>query len=83
MLLEVTQAHFGGSDLDVAFVGVGEEFGRAKDRVDHRADEGEDRRGGGAADQEGVGDAAAGIDEREDDQGEPDRDQAEDRESDD
>lgn len=83
MLFEVPQANLGGSDFDIALVGVGQEFGRAKDRVDDRADEWEERGGGCAADQERIGDPPTGVGEGEDDQGQPDCDQAEDRKGDD
>lgn len=70
-------------DLGLALADVLEELRRTQDRVDERADKGEERSGSGAADQERIGDAAAGVGEGVDDRGEIDRDHAEDREGDD
>ena len=81
-VFEVPQPHLGPLMSVSRSRDVLEELRRTKDRVDERADEGEERSGSGAADQEGVGDPATGVGEGEDDEGDPDRDQHQDGQSD-
>jgi hypothetical protein len=58
--------------LDLALAGVGEELRRAQDRVDDRADEGDERGRGGRRDEDRVGDTAPCVGPRPIDEGQPD-----------
>src|SRR5437773_2627635 len=58
--LELPDPKLRGADLELALVRVVEELGRAEDRVDDRADVGEERRRGGAGDEHLVADPASG-----------------------
>jgi hypothetical protein len=77
LLAQLAHPQLRGFDLQFALVGVLEELGRADDRVDGRADEGEERGDRRAADQERVGDPAARVEEGVDDQRQPEDDQQE------
>ena len=74
-VLERRQPGLGCCDLQLALAHVLEVLGRTHDQVDDRADEREQRRGGGAADQQRVGDAPARVGEGPVHQREPDNDE--------
>ena len=76
-VVKLCQARLGGLDLQLALAHVREVLRRAHDRVDDRAHEREQRRGGGTADQHRVGDAPPGVRVGPVDQREPDDDQEE------
>jgi hypothetical protein len=79
LVVEVGQARLGRGHLELAQADVVEVLRRAYDRVDDRADEGEQRGGRGAPDQHRVVDAPAGVGVRPEDERGPDHDEDEDQ----
>ena len=75
VVAELGQPSFGGLHLELALAHVVEILGRADDHVDDRADEREQRGGGGAADQQRVGDPPPGVGVGPVDERQPDHDQ--------
>jgi hypothetical protein len=61
LLDQLAQPQLRGSQLELAFLAVLQELRRAQDRVDDRAQEGEDRGRGGARDQNRVLDPTLGV----------------------
>ena len=74
-VLDAVEPRLRGGDLEVALAHVREVLRRAHDQVDDRPDEREQRGRGGAAHQQRIRDAAAGVREGPVDQRQPDDDE--------
>src|SRR5688572_25825073 len=77
---QLAHAQLGGLDLDLALARVLEVLRRAQDRVDRRANEGEERCRRGAEDEDRVADPPAGVEVGVGDQREPENDEHQDEE---